>query len=115
MLHDRAGVLRGAGKQFIGAVANIVAFYAIGLPMAWFFCFNCNYGVKGLMSGIACGTLFQVIVLVFLIIGCEGYIYSIGTDIHHQVIKFNDDGSDAQSDLESGNEGMYVCTVRDMK
>lgn len=71
------------------------------------------------MSGIACGTLFQVVVLVVLIIGFEEYIYSIGTDqVQHQVIKFNDDDHDLsppiveESDLEAGTEGldgMYVC------
>ena len=67
------------------------------------------------MSGIACGTLFQVIVLVVLILGFEGYVYSIGTEVQHQVIKFNDDGPSSnmpESDLESGEEvaaGM-LCT-----
>ena len=66
------------------------------------------------MSGIACGTLFQVIVLVVLIVGCEGYIYSIGTDIQHQVIKFNDDGnngSDALSDIEAGKQGISLRNI----
>lgn len=71
-----SGVLRGAGKQFIGAVANIVAFYAIGLPMAWFFCFTTDLGVNGLMMGIAFGTTFQVTVLVSLIFVFENYLYS---------------------------------------
>lgn len=71
-----SGVLRGAGKQFIGAVANIIAFYAIGLPMAWFFCFTLKLGVNGLMMGIAFGTVFQVNVLAILIIVFESYMYS---------------------------------------
>lgn len=71
-----SGVLRGAGKQFIGAVANIIAFYGIGLPMAWFMCFTLQLGVNGLMLGISCGTVFQVIVLLFLIFIKEDYIYS---------------------------------------
>ena len=68
------------------------------------------------MSGIACGTLFQVVVLVVLIVGCEEYIYSIGSDhVQHQVIKFNDDGlniSVEESDLEAGEkeglDGMHL-------
>lgn len=74
-----SGVLRGAGKQFIGAVANVVAFYAIGLPMAWVFCFSLGYGVNGLLTGLAFGTVFQVVVLVSMIFGFESYVYS--TDI----------------------------------
>ena len=30
----------GAGKQMLGAAANLVAFYVIGLPMAAAFCFS---------------------------------------------------------------------------
>jgi MATE family multidrug resistance protein len=75
-----SGVLRGAGKQGIGAVANIFAFYVIGLPMAWVLCFKAGFGVNGLMMGIAFGTVFQVIVLLTIIFGFENYLYS--TAIH---------------------------------
>jgi multidrug resistance protein, MATE family len=71
-----SGVLRGAGKQFIGAITNIIAFYAIGLPMAWIFCFNMKLGVNGLMMGIAFGTMFQVVVLLIMILAFESYVYS---------------------------------------
>jgi MATE family multidrug resistance protein len=71
-----SGVLRGAGKQTIGAVANIIAFYAIGLPMAWTLCFKTGLGVNGLMMGIACGTIFQATVLLTLIFGFEKYMFS---------------------------------------
>lgn len=71
-----SGVLRGAGKQFIGAVANLIAFYIIGLPMAWLVCFKMGYGVNGLMLGMAFGTSFQVTVLVVMILFFEPYIYS---------------------------------------
>ena len=40
-----SGVLRGAGKQLIGAIANVIAFYALGLPIAWILCFNAGFGV----------------------------------------------------------------------
>ena len=71
-----SGLLRGAGKQFIGAIANIVAFYAIGLPAAWLFCFTLHYGVNGLMVGIAFGSSFQVVVLLLLIFRFESYVYT---------------------------------------
>ncbi len=82
-----SGVLRGAGKQLVGAVANIVAFYGIGLPMAWFLCFTAHLRVNGLMMGIAVGTLFQVVVLVALILGFERYVYSshIASALPHSV------------------------------
>ena len=71
------GILRGAGKQLVGSVANVVAYYAIGLPMAWYLCFNCGLGVKGLMIGVVSGTLFQDAVMLILVFGFEDYVYKI--------------------------------------
>lgn len=70
-----SGVLRGTGKQFIGAVTNVIAFYGLGLPLAWLFCFTLKIGVRGLFLGISCGTLFQVVVLGVLITCYERYIF----------------------------------------
>jgi MATE family multidrug resistance protein len=72
-----SGVLRGAGKQTVGAVANVVAFYGIGLPAAWLFCFTCGFGVNGLLLGIGVGTSFQVAVLLVLLTRYENYVFSI--------------------------------------
>ena len=52
-----SGVLRGAGKQYIGAVAILLAFYGVGLPMAYMLCFKAGCGVNGLLMGIATGSL----------------------------------------------------------
>lgn len=71
-----SGVLRGAGKQAIGAVANVFAYYVIGLPMAWVFCFVFKLSLVGLMFGISLATGFQVTVMLTLIFGFEEYLYS---------------------------------------
>jgi MATE family multidrug resistance protein len=70
-----SGVLRGAGKQYIGAVANVIAFYGVGLPMAYFLCFRVGYGVNGLLMGIATGSLVQVTVLLVMIFVFEHYLF----------------------------------------
>jgi MATE family multidrug resistance protein len=70
------GVLRGSGKQTIGAITNFLAFYAIGLPMSWYFCFTLKMNVSGLLLGVGCGTLFQVLVLFIMIFNFQSYIYS---------------------------------------
>ena len=70
-----SGVLRGAGRQAIGAVANIVLYYAVGIPAAWYFCFHTALGVRGLILGIFCAVLLQTIVFCILIFGYEDYIY----------------------------------------
>jgi Na+-driven multidrug efflux pump len=30
-----AGILRACGKQMVGAVTNILAYWAIGIPISW--------------------------------------------------------------------------------
>lgn len=47
-----AGCLRGQGRQKIGGYINMFAFYAIGIPMAYFLTFPRNMGVGGLWIGI---------------------------------------------------------------
>ncbi|XP_070801018.1 multidrug and toxin extrusion protein 2-like [Pituophis catenifer annectens] len=62
------GVLRGAGKQKIGAIANAVGYYVIGLPIGITLMFVYKLGVMGLWTGlIVCISLqaasFLVVVL----------------------------------------------------
>jgi MATE family multidrug resistance protein len=71
-----SGVLKGAGKQVIGALVNLVAFYALALPMAYVFCFVFRLGVNGLLMGFCFGTTFQTIFLWYLLTFREDYVYS---------------------------------------
>jgi MATE family multidrug resistance protein len=48
-----SGITRGAGKQHIGAMSNIIAYYSCGLPLAFYFCFYTSLHVVGLTAGIA--------------------------------------------------------------
>jgi MATE family multidrug resistance protein len=48
-----AGVLRGAGRQELGAMFNLVAYWVLGLPLAGFLAFKMNLGVIGLWIGLA--------------------------------------------------------------
>ncbi|XP_007443533.1 multidrug and toxin extrusion protein 2-like [Python bivittatus] len=62
------GVLRGAGKQKVGAIANAVGYYVIGLPIGISLMFVYKLGVMGLWTGlIVCislqATSFLVVVL----------------------------------------------------
>ncbi|XP_055513607.1 multidrug and toxin extrusion protein 1-like isoform X1 [Leucoraja erinacea] len=45
------GVLRGAGKQKLGALGNLVGFYSIGFPLGITLMFAAHLGVTGLWSG----------------------------------------------------------------
>jgi multidrug resistance protein, MATE family len=54
------GTLRGAGRQEIGAIANLSAFWLLGLPLAGFLAFQKDLGVKGLWMGLATAASFNV-------------------------------------------------------
>lgn len=47
-----AGCLRGQGRQKIGGYINMFAFYAVGVPMAYFLTFTKKMGIGGLWIGI---------------------------------------------------------------
>ncbi len=44
------GVLRGAGKQLIGALCNLVGYYFIGFPIGVSLMFAANMGIVGKSS-----------------------------------------------------------------
>lgn len=41
------GVMRGAGKQKVGAICNIVGYYGIGFPIGVSLMFAAKLGIKG--------------------------------------------------------------------
>uniref|UniRef100_A0A671Y8G4 Multidrug and toxin extrusion protein n=1 Tax=Sparus aurata TaxID=8175 RepID=A0A671Y8G4_SPAAU len=61
------GILRGAGKQRIGAICNLVGYYCIGIPIGLSLMFAAKMGIVGLWLGLLiCVTLqstFFIIVL----------------------------------------------------
>ncbi|CAA7030276.1 unnamed protein product [Microthlaspi erraticum] len=60
------GVVRGSGKQKIGAYVNIAAFYFFGIPIGLVLCFILHLKVKGLWIGILSGCTLDTLIL-FLI------------------------------------------------
>jgi Na+-driven multidrug efflux pump len=47
---DFTGVVRGCGKQKMGVLVNLTAYYLAGIPEAFFFAFVCHLG--GMVRGI---------------------------------------------------------------
>ncbi|TKY64824.1 MATE efflux family protein 6 [Spatholobus suberectus] len=60
------GIVRGSGWQKIGAITNLVAYYAVGIPVALLFGFGLNFNGKGLWIGILAGSTLQTITLALL-------------------------------------------------
>ncbi|ORX97523.1 MATE efflux family protein [Basidiobolus meristosporus CBS 931.73] len=46
------GVLRGLGKQKVGAFIKLCSYYLIALPLGLLLTFHCGYGLKGLWLGL---------------------------------------------------------------
>jgi MATE family multidrug resistance protein len=49
------GVLRGMGRTMPPAVFNFVAWYVVGLPLAWYWAVTCGFGLAGLWWALAVG------------------------------------------------------------
>lgn len=62
-----AGVLRGSGRQMLGASINGLGYWVIGIPLAAFLAFPGNLGVHGFWIGITVGAFVQAVVLLAII------------------------------------------------
>ncbi|TVU32363.1 hypothetical protein EJB05_24089, partial [Eragrostis curvula] len=58
-----SGVVRGCGRQNIGAFINLAAYYLVGVPAASIFAFVCHLRGRGLWLGIMCGIAVQALLL----------------------------------------------------
>ncbi|KZV70010.1 MATE efflux family protein [Peniophora sp. CONT] len=71
------GVLRGQGRQHLGAVFNIIAYYVLALPIGISLAFRYGFGLAGLWTG-------QVIAL-FVVGFAEYAVVWLGTDWEQEV------------------------------
>ncbi|KAK4701350.1 multidrug resistance protein, MATE family, partial [Phenoliferia sp. Uapishka_3] len=85
------GVLRGMGKQHVGALVNLVAYYFLALPFGIWLAFKTSLGLSGLWIG-QCAALFLV--------GIGQYILVALTHWDVEVEK-------AQARLESGSDPLH--------
>ncbi|KDQ51770.1 hypothetical protein JAAARDRAFT_40799 [Jaapia argillacea MUCL 33604] len=73
------GVLRGQGRQHLGALFNIVAYYVLALPMGITLAFRTQLGLQGLWIG-------QVVALFIVGLGEYGVVW-LGTDWDREIQK----------------------------
>ncbi|MBM4375301.1 MAG: MATE family efflux transporter [Deltaproteobacteria bacterium] len=59
-----AGALRGLGDTRPAQWANLVGYYAVGLPLAWFLGFRAGHGTAGLWWGLCVGLAIVAVALV---------------------------------------------------
>ncbi|XP_071676141.1 protein DETOXIFICATION 16-like isoform X2 [Lolium perenne] len=68
-----SGIVRGCGRQKIGALVNFVAYYLVGIPAALVFTFVCHLGVQGLWLGIVSGLVTQTLLLLVISFGTNNW------------------------------------------
>lgn len=66
-----AGVLRGCGRQKIGAVINLGMYWGIGLPFSCLLAFKMGVGALGLWTGLACTASLQSLILSWTVFRCD--------------------------------------------
>lgn len=57
-----AAVLRGQGRQRIGSILSLIAYYMVGLPLEWYWGFKLNFQIFGLWIGLAIAVSFLSVV-----------------------------------------------------
>ena len=57
--------MRGMGRPKAGAIANLIGFYGIGLPLGWFLAFPMALGTVGVWWGLSAG-LGGVAIMIFV-------------------------------------------------
>ncbi len=58
------GILRGMGRTRPAAVFNLLGYYALGLPVAWYLAFEAGMGVAGIWWGLTAGLAIVALLLV---------------------------------------------------
>ncbi|KAK6526771.1 hypothetical protein TWF281_009974 [Arthrobotrys megalospora] len=61
------GILRGQGRQRIGAWVNLAAYYILALPFSFFAAFTLGWGLLGLWSGVSIALLLVAIIETIII------------------------------------------------
>jgi MATE family multidrug resistance protein len=66
-----AGVLRGCGRQKIGAAINLFVYWGVGLPVSAVLAFWVKLGSLGLWTGLACTASAQALILSLCVFGFD--------------------------------------------
>ena len=55
-----SGIMRGAGRQLLASILNLISYWGLGLPLALLLGIRWGLGVQGLWWGLATTTSVQV-------------------------------------------------------
>ncbi|XP_067864546.1 multidrug and toxin extrusion protein 1-like isoform X2 [Heptranchias perlo] len=103
------GVLRGAGKQKLGAIGNLVGFYSIGFPLGVSLMFAAHLGVIGLWSGLFVCVIVQTIFFV-IVISKMNWKKASDQAMVNAGVKINLDTSRSSSGGQTEDISTELCT-----
>eukprot|EP00879_Flechtneria_rotunda_P021271 GHRR01022410.1.p1 GENE.GHRR01022410.1~~GHRR01022410.1.p1 ORF type:complete len:217 (+),score=52.76 GHRR01022410.1:45-695(+) len=63
-----SGVLRGSGRQMLGATINAIGYWVIGVPLAAYLAFYGGMGMNGFWVGVTGGACVQAVVLMAMLL-----------------------------------------------
>ncbi|XP_070685344.1 multidrug and toxin extrusion protein 1 [Pempheris klunzingeri] len=103
------GIIRGAGKQKIGAVCNILGYYGVGFPIGVSLMFAAKLGIKGLWTGLFTCVFLQCSFLIFYLIRMNWGKATVEAQIRAGVCGSSSDTSPQTNDL--GNSQDQTDTI----
>ncbi|KAJ5672908.1 transporter [Penicillium longicatenatum] len=83
------GVLRGMGRQHLGAAVNLVSYYCFALPLGIWLAFQHGWGLKGLWVG-QCVALYCVGILEWIVVACTKW----DDEVHNAFKRMDHESSD---------------------
>nr|XP_055052619.1 multidrug and toxin extrusion protein 1 [Misgurnus anguillicaudatus] len=105
-------IVRGLGRQKIGAICNLLGYYGVGCPIGISLMFAAKMGIVGLWTGLLIAVFLQTFVLIFLIFKLDWEKASAEAQIRAGVpTGMTNNGAQE----ESVNAVSYVNTITDME
>ncbi|KAM4742310.1 multidrug and toxin extrusion protein 1 [Anableps anableps] len=105
------GVIRGAGKQKVGAICYFLGFYGIGFPIGIPLMFAAKQGIKGLWTGLFTCVSLQCTCLIFYLLKMNWKSVTTEAKIRAGVIESS---SDTSPQPEDAGNSLSPINTRDL-
>ncbi|GAA6225756.1 multidrug and toxin extrusion protein 1-like [Lates japonicus] len=96
-----SGIIRGAGKQRVGAICNIVGYYGVGFPVGVPLMFVAKLGIKGLWTGLFTCVFLQCSVLIFYLVRMNWNKATVEAQIRAGVHGSSTDTSNSRGQMDT--------------